>query len=71
MSILNSLWQAAPPEKRREVERRGIERRTSGIYDLIDAIGLLGARGVLGPSVIEQPALSKAVAGNVRGTGNT
>ena len=41
------MLQAAPPEKRQEVERRGIERRTSGIYDLIDAIGLLGARVLL------------------------
>ena len=47
MTDSDRLWQAAPPEKRREVERRGIERRTSGIYDLIDAIGLLGARALL------------------------
>ena len=47
LSVSRPLRQAAPPEKRREVERRGIERRTSGIYDLIDAIGLLGAHSVL------------------------
>lgn len=38
---------AAPPEKRRETDRSAMERRTSGIYDLIDAIGLLGPQPCL------------------------